>query len=388
MSEATSGSGGGAANTGDGDGAAGAPAILTVVLGALRENYCTLRDHAEGAECAAVVKADAYGTGARQAVQALAQEGCKTFFVATLPEAGVVRAAAPQATIYVLDGLFPQAAAGFVEIDARPVLGSLPEIRDWAAFCLRTGVPRRAALHIDTGMNRLGLRLEDIDVLAGDMDLLDTFETSLVISHLACADSPDDPKNEAQRTAFDELRAKLPAAPASLANSAGILLGPSYHYEMVRAGIALYGGRAVVRGANPMRPVVLLEGRVAQIRNAEAGETVGYGAAQTLNRPTRIATVTVGYADGFFRRLGASDGYPGAAAYVGEYRAPLLGRVSMDLITIDVTDVPEELVQRGTLVELLGPHVGVDDIAAQVGTIGYEVLTALGRRYHRRYIGL
>ncbi len=364
-----------------------APALLTIDLDALVANYRALQARAPNAECAAVVKADAYGTGADEAVAALSQAGCRTFFVATLEEARQIRPVAAEADLYVLDGLFPDAAPGFADIGARPVLGSLAEIAEWAAFCRETGTAGPAAIHIDTGMNRLGLRAADVDAIGEDATVLAGFRPALVMSHLACADAPDHPMNETQRLAFDALRAKLPAMPACLANSAGIFLGAPYHYDMVRPGIALYGARAVTGVPNPMVPVVRLAARIVQIREAEAGDTVGYGAARRLSRPTRIATVAAGYADGIFRHLGASDGESGLTAHIDGHAAPILGRVSMDMLTLDVTDVPAGLARRGALVELLGDHVGVDDLADRAGTIGYEVLTSLGRRYQRRYIG-
>jgi len=207
------------------------------------------------------------------------------------------------------------------------------------------------------------------------------------MSHLACADEPDHPKSETQRKTFDRLRARLPRALASLANSAGILLGPDFAYDMVRPGIALYGGHPRRHGKNPFRPVVHLKGRVLQIRQVAAGETVGYGATRTMRQPTRVAVVSVGYADGFFRALSAKDGEDGLAAYFGPHAAPILGRVSMDLITIDVTSVPEDISGRGAWVELIGPNVEAYEVAARAGTIDYEVLTNLGRRAFRRYLG-
>ena len=364
-----------------------ASGLLTVDLGALRDNYRQLKAKAGAARCAAVIKADAYGTGAPQVVQALTAEGCDTFFVATLGEARAVRATAADVTVYVLDGLFPEAGPAFAEIGARPVLGSVPEIREWGAFCASRNEALPAAIHIDTGMNRLGLPPADVAEAAAESDALGAFELALVMSHLACGDEPDHPKNEAQRQAFDTLRAKLPAAPASLANSAGVMLGPAYHHDLVRPGVALYGGRALVEGPNPMKQVVRLEGRIAQIREVEAGETVGYGATWTFDAPTRVATVPIGYADGYFRILGSRDGHRGAVAYIGDHEVPIVGRISMDLITLDVGAVPEERARRGAMVELLGPHVTVDDVAALAQTIGYEVLTSLGRRYQRTYIG-
>jgi alanine racemase len=362
-----------------------APAFLTVDLGALVANYKALAARAPGAECGAAVKADAYGIGADRAVPALADAGCRTFFVATLAEARVVREVAREADSYVLDGLFPDTAPAFAEIGARPVLGSLPEIKEWAAFCSDKGEPLAAAIHVDTGMNRLGLRAEEVAELARDEATLKAISPALVMSHLACADEPANPMNEAQRRAFDVARAELPPMPASLANSAGIFLGEAHHYDLVRPGIALYGGRATGGAANPMKPVVRLEARIAQVREAGPGDTVGYGATRTLARRTLIATVAAGYADGIFRRLGAGDGEEGLTAWIGDHAAPILGRVSMDLITLDATDVPSNLVARGALVELLGDHVAIDDLADKAGTIGYEVLTSLGRRHQRRY---
>ena len=364
---------------------ADAPALLSVDLAALRRNYRYLDTKAETAECAAVVKADAYGLGLAEVVGALANEGCGTFFVATLDEARQARAVAPDAVLYVLNGLFPGAAGGFDEIAARPVLGSLAELRDWVVYCMRRELRLPAALHIDTGMNRLGLASGDLEALTRDMDLLEAMELSLIMSHLACADTPGDLMNWRQRDAFDKVRSKLPPAPASLANSGGILLDASYHYDMVRAGIALYGARAQEAGENPMEGVFALYGRIVQVRDMAPGESVGYGAAQTLTRPTRVAAISTGYADGYVRLLGASDKAPGLNVYFGDHAAPLLGRVSMDLITVDASAVPENLVVRGAFAELIGPHVPVDVLARRARTIDNEILTGLGRRAQRIY---
>jgi alanine racemase len=342
---------------------------------------------AHPAETAAVVKADAYGTGALHVIPALEQEGCRTFFVATLAEAEVARKASAWADIYVLDGLLPGTAAAFHAIEAQPVLGSLAEIREWSAFCRSENVRAPAAIHLDTGMTRLGLAADEQAQFLAEPELLASFDLSLAMSHLACADLPEHPKNQAQLAQFRSASAAFPNAAKSLANSAGVFLGPDFHFDLTRPGIALYGGRAVQAGPNPMEPVVYLYGRVAQIRWAEPGETAGYGAAQTLKRRTRVATVSVGYADGFFRALSASDAREGPSGYMGGYRLPMLGRVSMDLTTFDATDLPENLLQRGGWIELLGEQAMVDDLAGYAGTIGYEVLTSLGRRYHRRYIG-
>jgi alanine racemase len=362
-------------------------AILTIDLDALGANYRRLRDLASPAECAAVVKADAYGLGMAQAAPALARAGCRTFFVATLGEAMALRALLPQAIIYVFSGLMPETAELYRAADLRPVLNSAEEIKEWALFCAGRGERLPCAVHIDTGMNRLGLSADEVDRVAAARDLWQALTLSLIMSHLACADEPKHPKSETQRRTFDQLRAKLPGALASLANSAGILLGRAYVYDLVRPGIALYGGKPSQHGENPFAPVVHLKGRILQIRKVAAGETVGYGATCTLNRASRVSVVSVGYADGFFRSLSHKDGQEGFAAYIGAHAAPILGRVSMDLITIDVTAVPEEISGRGAWVELIGPNVPAQTMAHHAGTIDYEVLTNLGRRAFRRYLG-
>jgi alanine racemase len=344
-----------------------------------------LRDLGAPAECAAVVKADAYGLGTAAVAPALARAGCRTFFVATLGEAKELRALLPEATIYVFGGLLKDTSGTYHAYALRPVLNSGDEITEWAAFCRAGGAKLPAAIHVDSGMNRLGLSAAEVQSLA--RDLLGAFDLALVMSHLACADEPDHAKNEAQRAAFDSVRAKLPKAPASLANSAGTLLGSRYHYDLVRPGIALYGGRARRSGPHRFAPVVELMGRILQVRDAAPGETVGYGATRALTRPSRIAVLAVGYADGFFRSLSVADGECGVQVYLGQHAAPLLGRVSMDLVTVDVTDVPADLATRGAWVELIGARLPAHELAAHAGTIDYEVLTNLGARSARRYVG-
>jgi alanine racemase len=363
-----------------------ATAILIIDLGALAANYRQLRDLAGPAECAAVVKADAYGLGMAQAARALSKAGCKTFFVATLGEAKDLRDLLPDAVIYVFSGLLPETAEAFRASSLRPVLNSAEEVREWAAFCTRVGEKSPCAVHIDTGMNRLGLSATDIDALPRTHDVWAALTLSLVMSHLACADDPSHAKNTEQRRSFDTLRAKLPEAPTSLANSAGILLGPDFAYDLVRPGIALYGGHPQRRGENPFRAVVTLKGRILQVRDVEAGETVGYGATHEFQRPSRVAIVSVGYADGIFRALSSKDGEDGLVVYLGAHVAPILGRVSMDLIAVDVTGIPKGLAVRGEWVELIGPKTSAHELAVHAGTIDYEVLTNLGRRASRHYI--
>ncbi|MGE0766888.1 MAG: alanine racemase [Hyphomicrobiaceae bacterium] len=363
-----------------------ARAVLTIDLAALRANWGALNKASGQAECAGVIKADAYGLGIDEIARALAAEGCTTFFVATLTEARIVRMVHPAARIFVLDGLLPGSAAHYTGFDLCPCLSSLDEVREWAAWCDANGRRLRAALHVDTGMHRLGLPADEVAQLAGtERELFDRFELTLVMSHLACADVPDHPMNRRQLALFENLRAKLPQAPASLANSGGVFLGPEYHFDLVRPGIALYGGRAFEGHANPMRWVVRLQARILQIREVSAGDPIGYGATFEASRDSRVATLACGYADGFLRALSSPTGRPGPVGYIAEKPVPVVGRVSMDLITVDVTDVPEKAARRGAWVEILGARTTIDDLTDRAGTIGYELLTRLGRRVHRIY---
>ncbi|PWB62998.1 MAG: alanine racemase [Bradyrhizobiaceae bacterium] len=366
----------------DPSGMAEAGGLLTIDLAALVANWRALAARATGAECAAVVKADAYGCGIAPVAGALAAAGCRTFFVAHLAEGRRVREAAPEATVYLLNGLLPGTAPALAEAGLRPILGSLAEVAEWNGFAEATGWTGGAALHIDTGMNRLGLAPAEARTAAARPPR----NLALVMSHLACADETDHPLTARQVAAFRELRTLFPGIAGSLANSSGIFLGGAAYHDLVRPGVALYGANPTPAGANPMRAVVRLEGRIVQLRRVAAGETVGYGATWTARRDSRIAVIAVGYADGLLRAASASDHKPGAEAVVAGRRCPLAGRISMDLAAIDVTDVPEEQVMRGDLATLLGEEIGVDALAARAGTIGYEILTGLGRRYHRVYV--
>ncbi len=363
-----------------------ARAVLEIDLDALRANWAKLNEVAGAAECAGVVKADAYGLGLEEIVGALLAEGCRTFFVATLDEGRRVRGVAPGARIYVLDGLLPDAHEHYTGFNLRPVLSSPEEISDWAGFCRKAGRRFPAAVHVDTGMHRLGVPPQTFKRLVAEPGPLNDFELVLIMSHLACADDQKHPLNEAQRAAFESMRGLLPEVAASLANSGGTFLGPTYHYDLVRPGIALYGGRAFEGGTNPMHTVVRLFARILQVQSADAGETVGYGACHTVERPSRIATIACGYADGFLRALGGDASRPGPVGFIGDHEVRIVGRVSMDLITLDVTDVPDELVHRGAWIEVMGDRVTVDDLTDRAGTIGYELLSRLSRRVHREYI--
>jgi alanine racemase len=361
--------------------AAEAGASLTVDLGAIAANWRALSARAGGAECAAAVKADAYGTGIETTVPALAKAGCRTFFVAQLPEARRVRSVAPEVTIYVLNGLQPGTAEAFARHALRPVLGSPEEIREWCAFESATAWTGGAAIHIDTGMTRLGLQMKEVGQLDARPRTL-----SLLMSHFACADEPGHPLNARQIEAFAAARGHFPGVPASLCNSSGLFLGGDLGFDLVRPGIALYGGNPMPGRENPMRPAVGLEARVLRVRQAAAGETVGYGATYRFDRASRVAVVGVGYADGLLRTGSSPGPFEGAEMAIGGRRCRVVGRISMDLTALDVTDVPGE-VARGDRVEVIGPTVPLDEVARRSGTIAYEVLTSLGERYHRRFIG-
>ena len=363
--------------------------LLHIDLDALVANWRTLRDRAGAAETAAVVKADAYGTGIEQAVPALARAGCRTFFVAHLSEAIRARATAPGSTIYVLNGFLPGTAPTYVQHDLRPVLGSQEEINEWAGFCRAQSKALPAALHVDTGMNRLGLSVSEGLALGGD-SRLDDFAPALLMSHFVASEEQGYPLTARQIGAFDAVRRSLPGIPASLANSSGIFLPDAPYHDLVRPGYALYGGNPTPDRANPMRPVARLEGRSIPLRWVEDGDTAGYGAVWTARGRRRLATVSVGYADGYPR--GSSDGriaagLPAGEAIVAGCRCPFAGRVSMDLIILDVTDVREGALTRGSSVLLVGEDLTIDEVGRRSGTIGYEILTSLGARYARVYRG-
>lgn len=358
--------------------------ILTIDLVGLAANWRELARRAAPAQCAAVVKADAYGCGLEPVTAALAKAGCETFFVAHLDEGRRARAVAPRATIYVLNGLLPGLASAYAGCNLHPVIGSLAELAEWKAFVATTAWHGGAALHVDTGMNRLGLSFDEAAWLARQPQA-ERGELVLLMSHLACAETPDHPLNARQIAAFGELRAMYPGMPASLANSSGIFLGPDAHHDMVRPGVALYGGNPTPLHINPMRPVVRLQARVLQIRTVAAGETVGYTAAWTASRASRIAVLSLGYGDGILRAASARDHKPGGEAIVAGRPCPFAGVISMDLLAVDVTRLPEDVPRRGDLVTLLGEEISVDDLASHAGTISYEMLTSLGRRYARIY---
>lgn len=359
---------------------------LTVDLDAVEANWRALGRRLVAAECAAVVKANAYGLGLEPVTAKLAGAGCKTFFVADIAEARRARGCASDATIYVLSGFLPAAADAFAALQARPVINSMAELAEWDAFVTARNWQGGAALHVDTGMNRLGISVAEAAALAPRARNANHGIT-LIMSHLACAEIVGHALNAGQVKLFLEVRSLYHGIPASLANSSGIFLGNHAHCDLARPGAALYGINPLPGRSNPMRGVVELSGRILQVREVGRGATVGYGATWTAKRPSRIAVAALGYADGLQRAAGGSGRRRGGAAMIAGRPCPLVGRISMDLVCIDVTDLTEGAVRRGGMATFIGVGITVDDLAAAAGTIGYEILTGLGRRCRLIYRG-
>jgi alanine racemase len=354
---------------------------LTIDLAALVENYRMLCRTAAPTPVAAVVKADAYGLGAAQVVPALHSAGCRNFFVAHFIEAVRLKPFLPgDARLYVLNGLMPGSEGACADLGAIPVLNSADQAKVWSALALARGIELEAALQVDTGMARLGLSLPELQALAADPAGLAGLRLTLIMSHLACADQPDHAASPSQLAAMRTASALFPGVPVSFANSGGVFLGPDYRGDLARPGVALYGAAPTVAEVNPMHPVVRLDVRVIQTRTVPAGTAVGYGGSYVTPRETRIATLAAGYADGLPRSLGNR----GAAWFKGT-RLPIIGRVSMDSLMVDITALPEDALAPGTLVELIGPNQTLERVAADADTISYEILTRLGQRYHRHY---
>ena len=350
--------------------------LLTVDLDALARNYRRLREAAAPADTSAVVKANAYGLGVESVARRLFREGCRHFFVATLSEGQELRSVLPEAEIYVLEGVLEGQAPALLAAGLVPALNSLEQIDAWAR------ADRRALLHIDTGMNRLGLGAAELRNLAGRPDRLRGLKLEFVMTHLACADQPGHPLNALQLTRFNELRRLLPPARTSIGNSAGVLLGPEHCGDLVRPGIGLYGGNPFADRANPFETVATLTARVLQIREAAPPQSVGYGADYVVHSRQRLATLGLGYADGYPRALSDRS----AAVFAGQ-RLPVVGRVSMDLITLDVSALPANQLATGEFVELIGREMPLEAVARAAGTVNYEILTGLGQRVQRVYRG-
>ncbi|KAA9020185.1 MULTISPECIES: alanine racemase [Sphingobium] len=359
----------------------GTAGSLRIDLSALVANYRTIAAQVAPAAVAGVVKADAYGLGAVPVSHALLDAGCRHFFVAHLGEAKALKPHLPaDATLYILNGLRPGAEAECAAIGAVPVLNALVQLDAWAATARASGGTLPGVVQVDSGMSRLGLTPEELAILRAQPERLDGIDVQLVMTHLACADEPSSPVNADQRALFDQIAVQFPSVPRSIDNSGGAMAPDVRHGDIVRAGIALYGG-APHGPPNPMAAVVALDAYIMQLRQVPAGAGVGYGLTHHCDRPTQVATISVGYADGWPRHVSGRG-----SAYIGGLRVPVIGRVSMDSMALDVTDLPADLLYPGAPVELLGPHQRIDDVAAQAGTISYEILTRLGSRYDRTYL--
>lgn len=358
-------------------------AILTISLLSLRRNYRLLKNMANsGARAGAAVKANAYGLGAAEVSKALFAEGCRDFFVFTPEEGIALRRVLSAAAIYVLRGFQDDMAEEYPSHDLIPVLGSLSQIDAYKNLAARENKKLPAFLDFNTGMNRMGLQNVEAEKLAADPSLLQGIDVKCIMSHFACADEPGHPMNESQYENFRLIAKNFPLAEKSLANSSGIIRDRKYHFDLLRPGIALYGGNPAPETKNPMEPVVSLYAPVIRTRAVGKGEGVGYNATYVFNVEGCVATVAAGYADGFPRSLSNK----GALCWK-DYRCPIRGRVSMDLVTVDLSAVPEsERPRPGEMMEILGPHQDIEALAKDAGTISYEILTSLGNRYRREYV--
>lgn len=356
--------------------------LITVDLDALEANFRFCRDRLQPASCAAVVKADAYGLGIQRIAPALWHAGCTQFFTATFREAISLRELLCDAEIYVFEGVTELSLQAFCDNNLVPVLISPTHCRLWAEQAREQGHPLPAIIHIDTGMTRLGLGEPELQTLLQHPEDLPWLDTRYVMTHFACADDSSTDKTRQQLEQFNRLRQLLPAAPTSVGNSAGGLLGEPFSGDMARVGIALFGGNPYLDDMPPLQSVLRVQSRILQLREISAGTTVGYGATHQADSRRVIATVGTGYADGYPWSLGNRG-----IASVGGHRVPVVGRVSMDMITLDVTGVPAQHVQPGCMVDLIGEDISLEEVAERAGTINYEILTRLSQRARRKFLG-
>jgi alanine racemase len=354
---------------------------LTINLAAIGRNYTKLQRQLGKVECRAVVKADAYGLGLAQVCPALFEAGCEKFYVATLEEALTLRKLLPTITIFLLHGMLP----GQAEILARnrivPVLNDFYQIELWQAHAKLIGKKLPAALHIDTGLCRIGLEFDDYPAILAKPETLEGIEIDHVMTHLSCSRDPSHPKNYEQLLMAQRLQALWPSKPFSLSSSGGMFISPDYYFDIIRAGCSLYGIAPTSAHKHEMESVITLTSRLVQIRSITKAQPVGYGGSYMANPGDKIAVAAIGYADGYMRNL-ANKGY----AYIGEYKAPVVGVVSMDMVALDVTHVPSPLLYPGAAIELLGPNVLFNDVLDSTSSTGYEILTRLGIRVKRHYM--
>lgn len=354
--------------------------ILTIDLNAIEKNY-RLFQKMVGNNCAVtgICKANAYGTGLKEITQKLKTLDCPLFFVASLDEALSIREYDQDTPIAVLSGVMINEENTYTHLNITPVLNTLIDIKNWQTHARNVNKELSAILHIDTAMNRLGLSLEEVKSVQNNFDGI---KLNYVMSHFACADEKGHDLTALQHQRFQDALQYLPKAPLSLANSSGLFRSTDYHYDMVRPGYALYGGNPTPETDNPMHPVVKLESRILQIRACKKGENIGYGASHSFKKDTRTASIALGYGDGFLRMHSNQ-----AVVYYNNQPCPVIGRVSMDLVTIDINDIEGKPPEQGETIEILGPNQSVDDLAISADTIGYEILTSLSPRYKRIHKG-
>jgi len=349
--------------------------VLSINLGAVASNYRTLSSHLKSGSIAAVLKADAYGLGLVPVGQTLASAGCQNFFVAHLEEALELRSHLNHANIYVLSGVLKGTESDFRHHNITPVLNDYEMTERWANQPHTASIP--AVLHVDTGMNRNGFDGPDLKHLLQNASLLERLDVKYLMSHLACAPDPSHPLNTQQRETFEQLRRLFPGLKGSLADTAGLYLGPEYHYDLTRSGKGIVGMYEAPTGPK-LQNVATFQARVIQIREAKKGETVGYNANVTLEKDTRLAVLGVGFADGLDRRLSH-----GGSVMLGGHKAPIVGTLSMDYTVVDISHAPS--VQVGDWAEVFGDALSIQDVAHQIQTISREISTRLGKRLLRVY---
>tara|TARA_Y100001934_G_scaffold129368_1_gene157025 strand:- start:168 stop:1295 length:1128 start_codon:yes stop_codon:yes gene_type:complete len=358
-----------------------ANSFLVIDVDAIVSNYQTLKSKLTKAHCAATLKANAYGLGVKKIAHALDKAGCPTFFVATLDEAVELREIlnSNRKSILVLNGFLAGTGSIFKQYNITPVLNNFGQLEKWADFNATLEDRQKAALHLDTGMNRLGLDNKDIGRLMENPQTLIKANIYMLLSHLACSDEPENTMNNCQLLEFHSLIGRLPKMTASLANSGGIYLGKKFHFDLVRPGLALYGS---VPGhlQNNLTNCISLYGRVLQLREVEKSQSIGYGGTYKLTKKSRIATIGVGYADGYRRSLSGLS-----TVFHHDFPLPIVGRISMDSLTVDISSLPDNKLKEGDFVELIGKNFTIDQAACLAQTVPYEMITALGRRHYRYY---
>ena len=360
---------------------------LVVDLGAVRDNFRVLAGRGSGAECAGVVKADAYGLGLEPVARTLSRAGARTFFTAFAAEAVGLRALLPDARIFVLSPSLESDAAALLREKLVPCLYDRGGVAAWSALGAARGAPVPVAIHVETGMNRLGMSEREARALSRESRPGGWLDLRLVMSHLASSDDPESPTNRIQLERFRALRSLFPQVPASLAGSAGVLLGPEYHFDLLRPGISLFGHDPHYRVTAPrVRPAATFEARLAQVKQLREGETIGYGESFTCPHDLRAGVVLAGYADGLPRRMSSTEGAAPLRLALGRHRVPVIGRVSMDMTVVDLSEVPERDALPGSMVEIFGSRVSIESVAERAGIIPNEILTGIGGRVPRVYV--